>query len=224
MLRVLYHDLVMNRWGLLFNWAVFGALLSYQAAQPDARAPVFAVFASLMCAFAPVTLLVHEDKSKCAALTCSLPVTRRTIVAARYALTGLLTVVGLGGVTALVLVLPFSHLTAHELLTPGVFLSALTIGGVICAFMLPFTIRFGLAGLLAFLVSAQVVGIVLFMTLIISRSSADKRLVGAVLQALRDARAGLGSPAFELAVVVALGLLVALSFAVSVRLFERREL
>jgi ABC-type transport system involved in multi-copper enzyme maturation permease subunit len=222
--KVIHQDLLVNRWGLLVNWTVSGMLLSYIAAQPDVRASHFAVFASLMCAFAPVTLLVHEDKCKCASLTCSLPVTRRTIVAARYALAGLLTAVGLVGVTALVLALPFSHLTARELLAPGVLLSALAISGTLSAFMLPFTIRFGMAGLMAFMVSAQVVGIALFMMVQISGSSGDRRIARALLQALRDAHTGLGSPAFELVVLAALSLIVALSFAVSVRLFERRDL
>ena len=90
--------------------------------------------------------------------------------------------------------------------------------------MLPFTLRFGTAGLMIFLVTMQVIGIVLFMTVQLTDSSLDRRIVGGVIQAIRDAHAGLGRPAFELALVAALGLLVTLSYALSVRLFERREL
>ena len=82
------------------NWAIFAAFFVFMSAQPDARAPVFLIFSTLMCAFTPATMLVREDRYKVMALSCSLPVTRRTIVGARYALTGALTIVGLAGAIA----------------------------------------------------------------------------------------------------------------------------
>lgn len=224
MLKVMYKDFVLNRRALFVNWAVFGGFFVYMAAQEHSSVQVFMVFVSLMCSFAGIGAMAREDAYRATALGCSLPVTRRTIVAARYASTGVLTVVGLAGATVLFLVLPFSQFTAHELFSSRALLVVLTTVGLIMAFMLPFTIRFGMAGLMIFLVITQVIGIVLFMLVQISGSSGDKRLARTIAQALRDAHAALGSPAFELTGVLALALLLALSLGASVLLFDRREL
>jgi ABC-type transport system involved in multi-copper enzyme maturation permease subunit len=224
MLKVMYKDFILNRRTLFINWAVFGSFFVYMAAQEHSSVQVFVVFVSLMCSFAGIGAMAREDAYKATALGCSLPVTRRTVVAARYASTAVLSAVGLAGATFLFLVLPFSQFTARELFTSGALLVVLTTVGLIMAFMLPFTIRFGMSGLLVFLVTTQVIGIVLFMAVQISGSSGDKRLARAVVQALRDAQGAMGTPLFELAGVLALALLLALSLGVSVLLFERREL
>jgi len=220
----MYKDFVLNSRMLFINWAVFGGFFVYMAAQEHSSAQVFVVFVSLMCSFAGVSLQAREDAFKATTLSCSLPVTRRTIVAARYALSGALAVIGVAGAAVLFLVLPFSRFTASELFTSGVLLTVVTTVGLITAFMLPFTIRFGMAGLLIFLVTTQVIGIVLFMLVQISGSSGDKRLARSVLQTLRDLHATLGSPAFEVAGLLALAVLVTLSLGLSIFLFERRDL
>ncbi len=224
MLKVMHLDLVLNRRILLINGGLMLGFLAFVAAQADMTPRFVVLAATMMFSFAPVTMLVHEDKYKGMALSCSLPVARRTIVASRYTLAMGITLGGVLCAVTLVGMLPFSRLSWSDLVTLGNALTAVAAAGVVYAFMLPFTLRFGTAGLMIFLVTMQVIGIVLFMTVQLTDSSLDRRIVGGVIQAIRDAHAGLGRPAFELALVAALGLLVTLSYALSVRLFERREL
>lgn len=224
MLKVIYKDLVLNRNALIINWTLFGLFFVYMAAQADMRPTPFVVFSAVMSTFAPFTLLTREDKFKGMVLGCSLPVTRRTIVTARYGLTIGLAILGLAGAITLGIVLPFSHLTPGGLLAPRVILSGLTVTGIIIALMLPFTIRFGFFGLVVFMVVMQIIGIALFLMVQVTRSDGDRRLIAAVLESIRTAKAALGTPVFDVIVLTALVVGVALSYGLSVGILERREL
>jgi len=222
MRNVILKDLILNRNAIFVNVVILGAFLIY-AVWDRVPAGVYAFFAAIMFSFLPIPVVTREDKYKAFALTCSLPVTRRTIVQARYVVTLGFAVGGVLLAMILAAVLPFSSLDIRVLFSPGPTLTALTVVTVITALLLPFTLRFGFFGLLVVLVVLQVLGVVLFTVAELTQSSADKRLVAAIAGSARSLAGDIGVPAFTALAGVCLAGIVLLSFLVSVRVFERRE-
>jgi ABC-2 type transport system permease protein len=223
MRSVILKDVILNRNAMLANLAVFVAFLVY-AAWDRASPSVYAVFSGLMFSFLPIAIVTREDKYKALVLGCSLPVTRRTIVQARYVLTFGFAVTGILFALTLGATLPVSNLRAEALFSPGPVLTGLAVVTVISSVLLPFTLRFGSFGLIVMLVVLQVAGILLLTVTRLTRSSADKRVLTAAVGAARALSDRIGGPAFTALVVAGLILLLLLSFAVSLRVFERREL
>jgi len=169
MLKLMRKELIFNRNNLLVILAIMTAFLMYFLARAEnfnsPESPAFMMF----CAFYVgaslcVTLEAREDRGKTGALTCSLPYRRKTIVAARFALTWLLMTAGLIYATALAALLPFSQVSLEQALNLKFILVSLLILTVVFAVFLPFTIRFGVVGVIFFLVAAQLIGlIVLFL-------------------------------------------------------------
>lgn len=223
MRSLILRDLRLNRNALLVNAGLFAALLAYMIWRLGIPTQVIAVFSALMFSFSPMSIVVREDRFRTLAFTCSLPLTRRTYVRAKYV--GAMTMAGGGVVFVMTLgaILP-ARLPLHEILSPTVWLTAFTICLVVVSLMLPFTLRFGAAGLFIFLIGTQVLGVVLLLVVRMTGSSADKALVRSILRALGDARAWLGPAGFGIAWAAALLALVGASYWVSVRVFERREL
>jgi hypothetical protein len=224
MLKLMRKDLILSRRLLLINVLVFLATLSYFAAASTRTPPrVFAGFASLMMAMLPTALITQEDKFKAMTLGCSLPVARKTIVQARFVLSVVLALGGLLAAFLFAAAVPFSNFTLGEMFSSGPVVTALTGATILLSLVLPFTLRFGLRGLLIVLVGFQVVGAVLFTILIAFRSSLDLRIgeaIGGVLARLQDA---LGPAGFNLSALATLVALLTVSYLVSVRIFEGRE-
>jgi ABC-type transport system involved in multi-copper enzyme maturation permease subunit len=124
-------------------------------------------WAGLVGAMTPLSLVAREDKFETATLTCSLPVTRDGIVASRFAGAWLLSLSG--GLA----VLTVCYVAARAGLAQGVggwgegLLVAVVTIGLILAGLIPFTMRFGFAGLIGLLVALQVLGIVAFLSLVL---------------------------------------------------------
>jgi len=223
MREVIFKDLFLNWRMILVNALVFGAFMSYMAWQSDTRVEVFTLFSTVMVTFAPVAILTREN-AKTLSLGCSLPVTRRTIVRARYVLMFGLAALGVVFAMTLGATLPFSRLDATALFSGRAVGIALVVAAVLIALVVPFTMRFGAFGLIIALVSLQVVGGVLLIAVRITRSSADKRIAAAVMGAVRGLHDRLGPLGFDLALVAFVVLVLTVSYAVSVRVFERRDL
>ena len=87
MLRVMKMDLILNRTALVSNLLIMTGFLTFMSSwEEGASKGAFAFFAGIMMAFIPVMIVTREDKFKAMAMGCSLPVTRKTIVGARYLL------------------------------------------------------------------------------------------------------------------------------------------
>jgi len=222
MRELIWRDLVLNRNAILVNLLVFAAFLTY-AAWDEASPGAFVFFAAVMFSVVPIMIVTREDKFKAMKLGCSLPVTRRGIVRARYALSlgfsagGILLALLLGAAVS------SSRLDLPTLFSAGRLLTAVALTTLFVSVLLPFTLRFGATGLIAVMVVFQVLGAVLLIFVEVTRSSADRRIIAAVVHAIRSAAAATGEPTFSLAVLGALALVVGASYVVAVRVFERRE-
>jgi ABC-type transport system involved in multi-copper enzyme maturation permease subunit len=224
MREVVWKDLLLNRSVLLPSLLLFAVMFGVMAAMPESPLREYTVMTSVVIAFLPVMIVTGEDKARAMALTCSLPVTRRTVVRARFVLAGLMGTCGVLFSLGLAAVLPTSTLPAAALFHPANLLMGFTVVLFIMSLMLPLTLRFGARGVILLLVVMQVIGVVLLTVVQVTRSSADKRLVGAIVRGVGDLAARLGPWGFYALVALALGVVVTVSYRVSVRAFVRREL
>jgi uncharacterized membrane protein len=223
--RVMKKDLILNRNVILINGAIFAACLCFFAVFEGGFSPTaYAGFSAFMVAFLPAAMVTREDKFKAMILGCSLPVERRTIVRARFVLSVGMALVGVLGAFLLASFLPFSSLRAGDLFAWGPLMTGLAGITLVLSLLLPFTLRYGMKGILIFLVSAQVLGAVLFAFMQATRSSADKVLVEKIVGALARLHALVGHTAFNALLVIVLLATLGVSYLVSVRVFERREL
>jgi hypothetical protein len=161
-LKLIRLDLTFNRNSLLLVMAVMTGFFVYFTYRGDEISPraFFLLAAFYVGASLSVTLAAREEKFKYGALTCSLPVRRSTIVAARFVLTWALMILALAYVVALAAALPFSRVDIGAALSVKFILTGFLILSLVFSLMLPFTLRFGVMGVMMFLVTAQVAGIV----------------------------------------------------------------
>jgi uncharacterized protein YhhL (DUF1145 family) len=185
---------------------------------------VFAGFAALMMAMLPATLITQEDKFKAMTLGCSLPVSRKAIVQARFVLALGMSLTGILGAFVLGVLVPSSRYAFGDLFAGIPLITAITWAGVLLSLFLPFTLRFGLKGLMIFIVVMQVLGVALLTLARLSRSSMDRVIIEGIAGFFSRLYASLGPNGFNLFMVAAISLLLSASYLVSVRLFVRREL
>lgn len=224
-LRLARKDWVLNRRAVILNAGIFSVFLIVMA--HDAKFPPaeYLLMSALLFSFLIPTLLAREDKFRAAAFTCSLPATRRSIVRARYA-SGL--VVGLLGIALAVLLglgLPTSDFTARSLLAPARIETGVATLVVAMSLLVPFTFRFGMLGILVFLVVMQVLGLALFaVARYAGVTDGVGDAIGGIVSFLSRAHAELGEGLFAAALILALALLFAASCRLSERIFAKRDL
>jgi hypothetical protein len=224
MLRVMRMDLIMNRTALLANLVIMTGFLAFMCSwEEGASKGAFAFFAGIMMAFIPVMIVTREDKFKAMALGCSLPVTRETIVRARYVLAVGSSVLGISLALTVGSLIPTSNFGAGELFQMGVVFLALSVTTLVVAILLPFTLRFGAMGLILVLVFFQVLGIVALTLAKATESSADKRLIDSIIQGVGDLYAWAGPVGFYPGLLAFLSVVLLVSYALSVRVFRTRE-
>ena len=230
MRKLLYRDWILNRRVVLFTAVIFLGFIGYEATEMDS-ARVYAVLLGIMMAFMPVFIITREDKFHAMVATCVLPVTREEIVQARYIGAWILMTMGFLSALTLAMFLPNEKLSGTGLFSPGIFFSGLAALGLFSAFMLPFVIRFGVMGIMIFLVASQGLGVIvlLFGMLAGSRNgTSQKGTFSAGIAQLGDILVFLhqmiGSPAFYSLLVIVLLLLNFAAFKISTALFRRREL
>ena len=224
MLRVMKKDLILNRTALVSNLVIMTGFLVFMSSwEEGASTGAFAFFAGIMMAFVPIMIVTREDKFKAMALGCSLPVTRETIVRARFLLAVGSSVLGIFLALTLGALAPTSQMGASELFRPAVVFHALSVTTLVVAILLPFTLRFGALGLIMVLASFQVLGIVALTMVKSTQSSADKRFVDSIIQTVSDLYAWAGAGGFYFLLLGFLGLVLWASYAVSVWIFRKRE-
>jgi hypothetical protein len=227
MLKLLRKDLILNWRALATTYALWSALwLGYPALRPggDTSFNAWAVMVSLACAFLPVMLLVREDKFKAGALACSLPARREDIVVSHYVAAWLVAVAGAAvavGVMSVLSIAGMSELAPPTARIPIV--SAATIGVVVAVF-LPFTLRFGIAGLIGFLILAQLVGIAaLLASAMFGGAGGLRAAITAAASFLTSTRETLGPIAFSALILAAVLALNVASCRLSVLVYRTRE-
>lgn len=210
---------------LLISYGVFLAFQVYFLLRVDSARP-WLVFASVYAAFVALSVYVREDKFQSTSWTCTLPVSRRGVVRARFVGAWILAVAALAAATILAAVLPGSRVGVPDVLEAETLLLAATVITVVVGLMLPFVIRFGLLGLMIFLVGAQVIGAgVLLMAGAFERREGRRLSLGfsVVADGVRAAHSALPPALFDLLVVA---LLLAVNWAgyrLALLLFGRRD-
>jgi hypothetical protein len=224
MLETIRKDLLFCRRDLLINAFIIAVTLGILTSLDDMSVRATAVFAGLMAAVFPVVLVTREDKSNAVALACSLPVTRRTIVRARYVLGVALAALGVLLALFIAALLPTSTLPASALFSSSPLLLALSLALLLMSLMLPLTLRLGAVGLIVLLVVLQVIGVVLLTVVQLTGSNADLLLIGMLAEGVGAVREALGGVGFQLLIWLGLGGFLLASYGLAIHLFERREL
>lgn len=224
MLRnALRKDLLLNArhlWGIL-PWFIW---VAYALSEPDAsRMTAFA--AAFIGSLMAVTIGAREDKLRTTATLASLPVSRRTLVQARFVTCYVVGAASYLVVAAMTVVLPWSVQRPAEVFELRTLLLTLTLASMAVALLMPVVLRFGLLGVLIFLGTFQVLGIVLFVALeLFGARSAVHGIFGAIERGVIALHAGLGRPATILEAAAVVAVSIWLSFRLSVLLAARRDL
>jgi len=218
-------DVILGGRILALNAGIFTVYFCAALFLPDLGTRAYVFLSAIICAALPLTIIGREDKLRAQALICSLPVTRRSVVLARY-----LEALGLGFIDVLVailvgLVVPWSRLPAEQLLAGRTMLFAATVTAVATAFVLPFLQRFGIWGLLGLLVAGQVLGVVfMLLSSLMGRANPVRLVIRSFLAAIVTYHGHLSNAGYAAAGVAAMFGLLALSYAVACLAFEGREL
>jgi ABC-type transport system involved in multi-copper enzyme maturation permease subunit len=224
--KLMVRDALLHGRMLLISYGLFAAFQAYFVTRIDDARPWF-VFAGIYAAMLSITMFAREDKFESTAWTCALPVTRRDVVRARFVAAWLLVAAALVVGTILAAVMPGSQVGLARLLELDTLLVGATAVTVVLALMLPFLIRFGLMGMMIFLVLGQVVGAGVLLLAIVLRNNGGGELrlgIRAIAGGVSALREAMPVALFQLLVVV---LLVGVNWAgyrLALFLFRRRDL
>lgn len=221
MFALIRKDLLLHKTAFYGYTPVMVIYLAYLASQVSSRG-AFIVFACIMSTILPMVLITREEKFGAEVFVCSLPVTRRQVVHAKYIICWFIAfVLAMMGLVLYSIFAGQGRLEIWSVSNASLVFFVLSLGlGV----ALPFSLRFGWTGLIAGLVGMQLIGIILL--LIVNNFSTNFRLRD-VFVALSDFIAGihsqLGDPLFYVAVVIILTIFNLASCKIGAALFERRE-
>jgi hypothetical protein len=216
-------DLLLNGkqfWGLVpwFVWAAYALGQEHMGAMT-------AVSGALIGALMTVSICAREDKFGATAFLASLPVSRRSLVWARYVLALVTGAGSMAAVAAMSAVLPWSVQSVTEAFEPKTLLLGVTVAGVSVAMLMPLAIRFGVLGLLGFFAALQVAGIALLMLpAAFGMKDVLKGIFRAAEQGFIGLHGALDQPGTILQTAVIVAIAVWVSFQVSVLLVERQDL
>jgi hypothetical protein len=190
---------------------------------------VWLVFTCIYMSFIAPLPINRDDKFGTAAWSCTLPVTRADLVRGHYATAWALVMSLLVLALLLAVFVPGSKVPPATFLGPNRLLLVAGVLTCVLALLIPFTMRFGLMGLLLVLAVLQIAGAALFVVANVTGSmgaveggvAAPFRALAAGISGLRGA---LPAPVFQLAML--LGLLVVnwASYRLALAFFRRRDL
>jgi ABC-type transport system involved in multi-copper enzyme maturation permease subunit len=219
-------DLILDRRMVGLNFAMYLIIGPvFMSLVSEAPIKLIAAWAGIIGAMIPLSLVAREDKFKTATLTCSLPVTRDAVVASRFVGGWILS---LGGGLAILAacygttLVGLSHPVGEW---GGALLVAFVTIGLFLGGLIPFTMRFGFAGLMGFLVATQVLGIVAFLTAALFGGHGTLRtVIGGIAGTVKALREPFGALGYAVLLVAAIGVLNVASFFLSRWIYRRREL
>lgn len=222
MLRLMQKDLILCSRLIVTLYIFYGCLGFYFFVRSSDLVPL--LLATVMFSFIPIAVVAREDMFKAGAWSCTFPVTRKQIVAARYLLSASL---GLAGVFLLALQSVAVNLFLKDseiLFNFRHFLFAAAVPILVLSVVLPVLLRFGLLSLLivgAGLNIFLVVGILLAEALgsQFRISSGLARLASLVVDFYDYA----GDIGFFLVLAILLALIVFLSFQLAQRIYLHRD-
>jgi len=227
--KLLYREWILHRQVVAIMFGIFGAYQIYAVMNVNS-ARAWIVFATVYSAFLTAALFIREDKFRATGWTCILPIKRIELVRARFIVSWAMVVAALGGSTLLAAVVPGTKFPVGEIFDTSTLLIVAALTTLIFAWVLPFSIRFGMVGIMFFLVGAQVGGVLLlFIGSRINRASGDsgrpiRTALAAISDALIGAREALSPALFTVVVVIVLTAANWLAYRFAAFLFNRREL
>ena len=240
MLKLCLRDYLASRWPWLLALVAFGL---YAASPLGWISLAYMLLGGVLVLGCLLITAAIEDKFKTETLVASLPLRRSTVVAGRYLLAGLLTL-ACGAVVFGALV-PLSRLVRGEprmLMNPALMLSVDAAAGyllfvvLLVGVFLPFYFGLGLGKGSAFFSGALMALSAVFYgaeRLWIARSGGGRGILnlvpgqdigGAFIRLIGSVRAGLGDVFFALAVLTVFAVAAGSSLALSIFLYEKREL
>jgi len=223
MLRnALRKDLLLNArhlWGILpwFLW------VAYAMSEPDAGR-ITAVGAAFIGALMATTIAAREDKLRTSPTLASLPVSRRTLVEARYLVAYIVGTATYVIVVVMAAALPWSVQRAAELIELRTLLLTLTLASMAIALLMPVVIRYGMLGVMVFLGVFQVLGVAVMVAFEFFGSRSAIGVFSAIERRIAALHQGLNQPVVILETAAVVALAIWLSFRLSVFLAERRDL
>jgi len=226
---LILRDWTLHRRALLPMMAIFAVFQVYFVLRVDSTT-FWLVFTCLYAMGLTIMPFAREDKFGSAAWTCTLPVTRAQIIGARFVEAWLLALAWIALSTLIAALIPGSNIAVESLAEPATILLAVTIITVILSLLLPFTIRFGILGVLIVGVAAQILGTVVLLVLVLTggRRSAGGDPIGSAIGAIGSGitlvHGALPPVAFYLLAFATLAALHWASYRSAVVLFNRKEL
>lgn len=226
--RLLMREWILTRRALLAVVGIYLAFEAYFVCRVSSPRQ-FLIFAAVYASFLTLTLFLREDRFHATAWTCSLPMSRRDLVQARFLGAWLWVAGSLFLALVLAAVMPGSVVWVAAVLDPATLLLAATAATVVLALMLPFAIRFGLLGVMIFLVCTQLLGSAVLVIAVYSRGRPPSEgIITGGMEALTEglvAMRGFLSPAvFYLATAAVLIAVNWLGYRLALAMFRRREL
>jgi len=219
MRELIVKDLIFHKKLLLILGVLFPLYMGYFGSRLSGPG-VFVLFGSFMYAIGALMLFTREDKFKSVGFGLSLPATRREVLASRFVLSWALMILFYVSGAAVAAAVPGSKIGIAGF-RPGAVLAALGLMSFFFGALMPLIVRFGLAGIMVFLVILQVIGVA---TLSLRFLTSDLRTFAATVKAaLAAAQASLGPAGFGAVLVAVIVLLNLASFGLSLRLFERKD-
>lgn len=229
MLKLLRMDLILSWRPLAFTYVLWSALWLGGPALDTSGTLTFGMWGGMVsvpCAFLPIILVGREDKFKAGALACSLPVTRDAIVRARYVGGWVVALAGVAVAAAAMGALSIVGVTPLVPPTPMLPVIVLAVIGITLALMMPLVLRFGITGMIGFLVAAQLLGVVVMLASVLFQMQAVQVVESAVKSTFAAGarlHAALGSVAFSAVLLAAVAALNIASYGLSAWIYRRRD-
>jgi len=221
--RLFVKDLILN--GKVFLGLLWLFVWVGYAARDLNGAGMATVIGGIAATLVTVTLGAREERFHAAAVSFSLPVTRRDIVRHRYLAGHLVGIAAFLLTCTLLAVVPWSKPTLAQVFDPKTMMFALVAVSLTIAVGMPFVLRFGVMGLFVGLGSLQILGLLTFVLgLAVGRTVGLRPVLRACERIIITTHENLGSGGFAVELLLAVALFTWASYGLSVWLIERRDL
>jgi hypothetical protein len=221
MLNLIRKDLLMHKTGFPVYVPFVGGVMALQAWRGFSPS----VYITLVCIYAiivPTALMAIEDRVRAGVFNCSLPVTRRQIVLAKYVIAWVLAVVAVLTGLAIYSVIAAQNLWAIWTLAAAIQILAILSLGL--GLTLPVLLRFGWMGMMIAyfgMLTLGAVTVVIVLAFVPGRQLLDSLI--AISDFVVDTVNQLGELNFLMLIVVVGAILNLVSFIIGVKMFKQRE-
>ena len=219
-------EFLLSRKALLIILGIFAPFFVWAAAYlPSAR--FYIIMTSFFIGLSlPAGVHGREDKFKTTVLLCSLPVRRSSVVLAKFTASWLIMGAGFLFAIAVVAISPLAKFPLGEFLKAREVLLALGLTSLGFALVLPFIIRFGIVGVIAGTIVAQLLGVLLFASTVLfgRQNNIFRAVIRTVIEGLRSLFHHDATPGYLAVLAAAVIAINAASFLIARTLYLRREL